>query len=430
MTAATGVALARDGAVSPANDRNAIASASVPDNRPYAAAKAAPDSDLTFDAITTRGGFDALADDWNDLFARAARPPHVFQSFGFLWHWANCYHAASSSEKLVILTGRRNGRLDVVWPLVLNTRAGLKTLSWMGDPVAQYGDILAAPEASDAASLAAAYAALKSHIRFDVLHLRRVRDDATLKPLLTHLDATASDERHAPAVSFGDAPSFDVFEQRYPKKPRNNRRRLMRRLSENHTFSFVRPPNGAEARALAIRAVELKTEWLAQRGLFSPAFTSSAFKKFFADAAEGHGHDASCAVSALLVDGDTAAIDVTFLAGGVSHLHIVVYDQAFEKCGVGSLLLEDDIRDACEHKLAGFDFLAPTARYKEEWADSRVAVYDWSKPVSVAGAIYSKAYVQTLRPALRAALQSLPASVRRRLSRTSLKRSDDGTHPS
>lgn len=425
MTATLSVAFARDGVTVPAGERSVINADVVADNRQHASAQPAPSSDITFDVITSRSDFDALADDWNDLFSRAARPPHVFQSFGFLWHWANCYHTAQSPERLVILTGRRNGHLAVVWPLVLNTRAGLKTLSWMGDPVAQYGDILAAPDAADAASLDAAYAALRSRVRFDVLHLRRVRDDATIKPLLARIDATASDERHAPALSFGDTPSFDAFELRYAKKPRNNRRRLMRRLSENHTFNFVRPPNGPEARALAMHAVELKTKWLAQRGLFSPAFTSPAFKKFFADTAEGRGHTANCAVSALVVDGETAAIDVTFLAGGVSHLHIVVYHPKFEKSGVGTLLLEDDIRDACEHKLAGFDFLAPTARYKEDWADSSIAVFDWSKPVSVTGAIYAKAYVQRLRPMLRAMLQALPASVRQRLSRSSLKRGDD-----
>jgi len=72
--------------------------------------------------ITARRDFDALEAEWNDLFTRAGRPTQVFQSFNFCWHWANHYLSSSPGGiprlTLSIVTGRRNGRLIVVWPLV------------------------------------------------------------------------------------------------------------------------------------------------------------------------------------------------------------------------------------------------------------------------------------------------------------------------
>ena len=53
-----------------------------------------------------------------------------------------CPPAGTKGAELAIVTARRNGSLVMVWPLVLERSNGLSTLSWMGDPVSQYGDVL------------------------------------------------------------------------------------------------------------------------------------------------------------------------------------------------------------------------------------------------------------------------------------------------
>src|SRR6478609_4610579 len=88
--------------------------------------------------------------DWNDLFWRAGRGSQIFQTFNWNWHWSNHYLPSPSDEaapSLAIVTGRRDGRLVMVWPLTTERVAGLSQLAWMGDPVSQYGDILVEPEA-------------------------------------------------------------------------------------------------------------------------------------------------------------------------------------------------------------------------------------------------------------------------------------------
>jgi hypothetical protein len=60
------------------------------------------------EAISQRAQFDALEPEWNALFDRVGRPCDIFQSYGWLWHWAN--HYLDERSRLSIVVGRRGGR--------------------------------------------------------------------------------------------------------------------------------------------------------------------------------------------------------------------------------------------------------------------------------------------------------------------------------
>ncbi len=59
------------------------------------------------------------------LFDRAGRGEQVFQSFNWNWHWCNHYLREGRGPQLAIVTGRRAGRLVMLWPLVKERVAGL-----------------------------------------------------------------------------------------------------------------------------------------------------------------------------------------------------------------------------------------------------------------------------------------------------------------
>jgi len=104
------------------------------------------DTACAFALVTDRAAFDALEPEWTDLFDRAGRGTQVFQTFNWNWHWCNHYlgdgSQGSAAPALAVVTARRAGRLVMVWPLVRERVAGLCQLSWMGEPVSQYGDVL------------------------------------------------------------------------------------------------------------------------------------------------------------------------------------------------------------------------------------------------------------------------------------------------
>ncbi|MEL6290829.1 MAG: hypothetical protein AAFQ44_03445 [Pseudomonadota bacterium] len=96
---------------------------------------------LDVEIIRGRTGFEALETEWNALFERAGRSTQLFQQFNWLWHCARVYGAGPKAPEVIIATARVDGRLVLVWPLQL-TCTGLCRLTWFGDPVGQYGDVL------------------------------------------------------------------------------------------------------------------------------------------------------------------------------------------------------------------------------------------------------------------------------------------------
>ena len=380
-------------------------------------AKAASMSDVTFSLIASRAEFDALEADWNALFDRAGRPAQVFQTFNWNWHWANHYLDGSpggiAGLKLSIVVGRRNDQLVMIWPLATERVRGITQIFWMGEPVSQYGDVIIdnVPDAMDV--IRAGWKFLAANAKGDVVRLRRVRADAAVAPLMVEIGARIGDKKTAPYLDLSTAPTFAKYEERYSPRTRRNRRRLARRLEEQGSMVFERHRGGTEARALAIRALELKSEWLKHRGLVSHAISDARMARFFADAAEGREKSTNCVVAALKSNGEAAALEVSFMCKDRLAMHVIVYSLKFEKSGAGVLLLEQSLRDGYDEGLEIYDMLAPGDNYKLDWSDATTDVIDWVKPLSLAGSTYARLYLGFLRSRAKAAIEAMPESLRR-----------------
>ena len=85
----------------------------------------------------------------------------------------------------------------------------------------------------------------------------------------------------------------------------------------------------------------------------------------------------------------------------------------FEKSGAGVLLMEKSISDGFAGGIGVYDMLAPGDGYKLDWADGSTDVYDWVKPLSLAGVIYARLYLGMLRGRAKAAIGAMPKPLRR-----------------
>jgi CelD/BcsL family acetyltransferase involved in cellulose biosynthesis len=389
-------------------------------NAQIAPTKSTADS-VDFVLITDRAAFDALEAEWTELFDRAGRPTQVFQTFNWNWHWANHYLSGAlggiEGLKLSIVTGRRDGRLVMIWPLVSERVRGITQIFWMGDPVSQYGDVIIddVPDALDI--MRAGWEFLSAHAKGDVVRLRRVRKDAAIAPLMDDIGARITDRQKAPYLNLASAPSFAKYEERYANRARRNRKRLARRLEEQGSVVFERHHGGPQARALAMQALELKAEWLRHRGLISHAISDARMARFFSDAAEGKDKSTNCIVSVLKSNGEAAALEVSFTCKGRLAMHVIVYNLKFEKSGAGVLLMEKSMRDGYTDGIGVYDMLAPGDNYKLDWADDSAEVYDWVKPLSLAGFTYARLYLGLLRSRAKHAIEAMPESLRRMLSK-------------
>lgn len=372
---------------------------------------------LTLDLVTTRAGFDALEDSWNELFERAGRDIHLFQTFNWNWHWANHFLGGADDPELAVVTASDGDRLVMVWPLVLERIGPLKTLRWMGDPVSQYGDVVIDGNVDAVALLGEAAAFVAKRTGAGVFNLRKVRADSNIAPYLATAGATVTAELKAPYLDLASAPSFAEYETRYSSGARRNRKRQRRRLDERGAVALARHVQGAAAEALTAEAFRLKHLWLTHRGIVSPALADPRTGRFFADVTRAATRPAGCHVVSLSCDGHPVALEIGVRCKGRSAIHIIAYDLAFEKAAAGSLLMEDSIRQSFDDHLSVFDLLAPGDGYKLEWADDAVIVRDWALPLSLLGRAYTALYLGLLKSAVKRGIDALPVGMRRTLAK-------------
>jgi CelD/BcsL family acetyltransferase involved in cellulose biosynthesis len=361
---------------------------------------------LDYAIVSTRDGFDALATEWDTLFARAGHGSQLFQTFGWCWHW--CNHYLDGDQTLAIATGRREGRLVLVWPLVVNRLAGLVQLTAMGDPVSQYSDALLEPSPDAALQLEGAWRSLLAQTRPDLVLLPHVRADAAIAPIMNALGGLVAQRQWAPYVDLGSEADDAAVSRLQSSRLRKKQRAAARRLAKLGAISFSEHSDSAQSSALAADAVDMKRHQLAERGLLSPTFSDRRLRAFFADAALGHGHDAGARMLALDCNGERAAIDILVACKDRIATHIVAYDPRFSKENVGWQLLNHAIATAHADGYRTFDLLAPADPYKLRWADGSVEVIDWVLPVSMKGALYARLYPMLARPLLKRLARALP----------------------
>ena len=303
-----------------------------------------PRGNVAFELVRTYVGFEALEAEWNELFERCGKAHQIFQSFNWNWQWAKAFLDATADDiapsPIAVLTGRINGRLVSLWPMIVTRKGGLTELSWMGEPVSQYGDVLLDSTVADPlALLRAGWAHICLNLKPDLARLRKVRGDAAITPLLDTLSSLHTAELEAPYIDLTRAADFTAYEERFPNRARRNRRRQMRRLEEAGTITYKHLSEGIEASALAATAIDLKRQWLIDRGYVSPALADVRMARFMTEVASSNNHPTATRVSVLQSAAKPAAIQIGFTSKNTRVLHVIVYDKTFEKMAAGVLHL-------------------------------------------------------------------------------------------
>jgi len=372
---------------------------------------------IEWSLVTTIEAFEALEDDWNALHRAVGHKSHAFQSFNWCWHWCRHYLGdGRTGPSLAIVTGRIGARLALVMPLVTQRKSGLMELTWLGEPVSQYGDLLAAPAAAAIEHLEAAWRFAVTQSRADVANLRRVRDDAIAARLFDHLAAEVTTAEEAPFLELSADRCFKGWENRRKPRAIKNRRRQERRLAEQGEIRFVALTGSEEAAALAAHAVRLKRDTLADKGDISLTLADPRFERFFADVVHGCGRPAGATVLALTSQGTPAALKILIETKDAAFLHVAVFEPRFEKCGVGALLLEHAIGRTITDGRREFDLLPPRHNYKLDFADGSVFVRDYAVALSAKGWVYTRGVLK-LRSRIKRAITKMPKSVRRVIGR-------------
>jgi CelD/BcsL family acetyltransferase involved in cellulose biosynthesis len=202
----------------------------------------------------------------------------------------------------------------------------------------------------------------------------------------------------------------------YPPRDRSSYRRRLRRLAERGEIAFLSVAAGKQARALAEQAVAMKRDALAQHGVVAPTVADPRFARFFAALASDTGDEAGLRLSVIACDGRPIGIDLSFDCKDRSFGHVIASDPAFEREGLGRVLVHHAFACARDRGSSIFDLLAPADPYKQEHADGAVPVRDFTVPLSWRGQLACDLALPHLRPTLKAIAKRLPAGWVRRFA--------------
>lgn len=387
-----------------------------PDATDQATTHLLPADGIELSVITTMAGLLAIEAEWNTLFATCARDIHVFQSFNWIWHWANHFLPQEGDEQkpngLYIVTGRRGDQLVLVCPFVRNRRWGLSSLSFAGEPMSQYGDVLLDERHGGRDLLAQAWSFIAKNSGADVFTFRKVRADSNFAPFLARSAAIVTQREIAPFLDLTSAPDPDSYEQRYSTKARKNRRRLLRRLEERGPTSVNQITGGHDGANMAALAVSLKRAWLKDRGLVSPAMAMQATRAFFTAVGASAERPVGTVITYLTSRGEVTAIEVSFDCKGRRAVHVIVYALKFERLSVGQILMERSVRNAITDGQHVYDLMAPGDAYKLDWADGSVDVLDWAHGLTQRGRAFARFYLGFARGRLKGAVNAASGILR------------------
>lgn len=348
--------------------------------------------------VTVTEGADAVAaaaGDWRTLEA-AGGAATAFQSLA-LAHRAAAVHARRGEIPRVVVI-RDRGRAAVVLPTVISRIGGVRVVRFLGDPLIQYGDILAAPDA-DMTAIELALRTAEDRSRATVMMLRRVRADARIAPLLARR-GTVVMEQAAPFVDISAGPAAHARDQR-------ELRRLRRRLADAGDCRFAVLQGGA-ARAAVAEALRLKRGWLVGRGMPSSVIGHSDWE----DAILAVADDASLLRAAILtVAGRLAAVEVGLVHAGRWHAFIGAHAPEFSRLGPGHVQMAETIATCRAQGFAVYDLLAPGDAYKIKIAHGAVAVRD--HVVALTGAGRLGLIAAPLLPAVKQLASRMPPGLRR-----------------
>ncbi|MGE0564185.1 MAG: GNAT family N-acetyltransferase [Pseudolabrys sp.] len=339
---------------------------------------------------------------WRAMEFSGARPT-VFQSLA-LAEAACEAHRRKGETPLIVVVSRR-GRPVVLFPAAIGRTRGLRGVRFLGDPLIQYGDVLAASEATDDDMLAA-WRAIIDPRHGHYVHLRKVRADARIATFLrgaAHMVAT----HHAPCRALEAAPPDDA---RKAKEVRRFRRRLADQ--GDITFRILRDGHVAEALHTALAYTR---DWLSDRGLASAVIGDPDWEASMHKLAASPRGAVRLAAAQLEINGRPAAVEIAIEDGRRWCAFLGTIDPAFAKAGPGHVQMDETVAWCAAQGYAEYDLLAPADGYKRAIANDGVDVRDYAAATCLRG----NAAVSALRaaPAIKEGLAVLPVGARAVLMR-------------
>jgi CelD/BcsL family acetyltransferase involved in cellulose biosynthesis len=345
---------------------------------------------LETSVVRDASAFEALADDWSQLYAAAPRAT-PFQTHAWLLGWWRAYGA---TRPLRVFLVRSHGRLVAAAPLYVETRGPVRVLLPLGGAISDFVDIVVAESdggVDTPALLSALVGALTSEGGWDVLDLPEVRVTAAAE-LLTRYWPSSVQRLSASTCMELPVTEFQELLLTLPTKRAREVRRVLRRSSElDLVVEDVAPADVADAVQKLLRLHALQWE---RRGGGNPEHQHPRFAQHLSEALTQMVQDHQAAVVRYQLEGKELAGQVVLIGHDfVGGYMLGVAPEVYDRMDFSTYVVRADMERAIRHQCSTYNMLRGQESYKERWlaAPARNSRLLLSRPGSPIGPAFALA---------------------------------------
>ena len=362
------------------------------------------------DVISSLSGLESLRVDWTNLESRCHSPPSVFQSFDWVNEWAKIYCNSSQKDpvEIQIMLGRKSNKLVFLMPLMLRRVQGMKMLSLLTDPHAQYGDILCDRNENTEFWMKSALEFCQANNLADILYIRHVRNDSNLAPFAKQHLKDGHFNEQAPYLDLTVYETAAEYDARYSPTQKKRRKKIRKHLLELGPVNFEAVRDLGTSDTAIASAVSEKDIWLKDRGRYNRIMSCPKHVAFLQQLARLEGSPLKLVVTKLSAGNAPASWDISFRYKGTNYCYITSHVNALNDLSPGRLHMDQSQRLSIADGMKTFDLMVPNDPHKDSWCSGKIGVNDYYHAFSGRGRLFGAAYLGWLRPLIRKAYYSLP----------------------
>jgi CelD/BcsL family acetyltransferase involved in cellulose biosynthesis len=326
----------------------------------------------------------AVEGEWRSFEQSAECTP--FQSFEWLAAWYRHIGARDGIVPVIAVGRFADGKTAFILPLAIAPQRTARRLCWLGQELCDYNAPLLARDFSQRITsdrFLAVWRELRRQMQADPqlchdwIEFEKMPQTVgvQINPF-TLLGVTANaNSAHITHLS-SDWDSF--YRAKRSSATRRRDRTKRKHLSEHGEIRFVTATDPDDVRRTLNILMDQKSRLFARKGI-PDMFARSGCREFFLDFASNPATRHLAHVSRVEI-GDTAAASNFAIVFGDCYYHILASycDGQLTRYGPGALHLRDLLAYAIKLGKRRFDFTIGDERYKTEWCDLRLKLYDYS----------------------------------------------------
>jgi CelD/BcsL family acetyltransferase involved in cellulose biosynthesis len=343
--------------------------------------------------ITVHEALSAIEQDWRAFEASADGT--VFQCFDWLATWQRLIGVRNGVRPAIVVGRDCAGIILFLLPLAVRSAGFARELIWLGSELCDYNAPLLAATFSariDAQRFMALWETIahclqdNPRLRYDFINLEKMPETvgAQQNPI-RHLGGTMTPSGAYLTHLTGDWETFYVAKRSSATRRRDRTKR--KRLGDLGEVKFVNPASDSETLSTLDTLMAQKARWFAHMGvanLFAKPGHAEFYRALATDPATRH----LVHVSRLDVGTTVAAVNLGLTYRDCYYHLLASYDDGeVSRFGPGAAHLLDLMHLALDRGFKVFDFTIGDERYKRDWCDTELKLYDYIAPATWRGAL-------------------------------------------